>query len=253
VFRKTGAIRGIADLILFRSSLVRDSACWVVARSAGAGGSIQASLSGHTREITVITLYEQHDSGNCYKVRLVLAHRNQPFQTVAMSSMDGSTRRADFLAKNPIGRVPTVQLDDGRFLAESNAILLFFGEGTDLIPADAYDRAKVYEWLFFEQYNHEPAIAVRRALSVYPERRADATPERMAQLLENGNRALGVMEKRLKDADWLAADAFSVADISLYAYTHMAAAGGYDLAQFPGIQRWLDRVAALPRHVSIES
>ncbi len=201
----------------------------------------------------MITLYEQHDSGNCYKVRLVLTHLGRPFQTVAVSSLDGSTRQSEFLAKNPIGSVPTVQLDDGRFLAESNAILLFFAEGTEFIPVDAYDRAKVYEWLFFEQYSHEPAIAVRRALSVYRERRADATPERMAQLLARGNRALGVMEKRLSDADWLAGDAFSVADISLYAYTHMAAAGGYDLAQFPGIRRWLERVAALPRHVSIES
>jgi len=117
----------------------------------------------------MIALYQQHDSGNCYKVRLVLTHLRLPFQTIAVSSVDGSTRRPDFLAKNPIGKVPTVQLDDGRYLAESNAILLHLAEGTALLPADAYDRAKVYEWLFFEQYNHEPSIAVRRALSVYPE------------------------------------------------------------------------------------
>jgi glutathione S-transferase len=120
--------------------------------------------------MTMITLYQQHDSGNCYKVRLVLTHLDRPFRTVAVSSFDGSTRRPDFLAKNPIGKVPAVQLGDGRFLAESNAILLYFGEGTALFPDDAYDRAKAYEWLFFEQYSHEPAIAVRRALSVYPER-----------------------------------------------------------------------------------
>jgi glutathione S-transferase len=148
--------------------------------------------------------------------------------------------------------VPAVQPADGRFLAESNAILLYFGEGTDLVPADSYDRAKVYEWLFFEQYNHEPAIAVRLALSVYAERRAEATPERMAHLLAAGNRALAVMERRLAGADWLVADAFSLADIALYAYTHRAVAGGYDLRQFPSIGRWLLRTAAMPRHIRIE-
>ena len=173
----------------------------------------------------MLTLYQQHDSGNCYKVRLVLSHLGRPFRTVAVSSFDGSTRRPEFLAKNPIGKVPTIELEDGRFLAESNAILLHFAEGTPLLPADSYDRAKAYEWLFFEQYVHEPAIAVRRALSVYPERRAEATPERMAALLEAGNRALAVLERQLQSSDWLAGNAFSVADISLYAYTHVADEG----------------------------
>jgi glutathione S-transferase len=200
----------------------------------------------------MITLYQQHDSGNCYKVRLALTYLGLPFRTIAVSSLDGSTRRPEFLDKNPIGKVPVIQLADGRFLAESNAILLYFGEGTELVPIDLYDRAKVYEWLFFEQYNHEPAIAVRRALSVYAERRAEATPERMAQLLAAGNRALAVMEHRLAGADWLVGTAFSVADISLYAYTHMAAGGGYDLGQFPGVRRWLMRTAATPRHITIE-
>ena len=199
----------------------------------------------------MLTLYQQQDSGNCYKVRLALSHLGVPFRTVAVSSFDGSTRRPEFLAKNPIGKVPTIELDDGRFLAESNAILLHFAEKTRLLPADSYDRAKAYEWLFFEQYVHEPAIAVRRALSVYPERRAEATPERMAALLEAGNRALAVLECRLESTDWLAGNAFSVADISLYAYTHMAGDGGYDLAAFPGISRWLQRVSALPGHIPI--
>lgn len=201
----------------------------------------------------MITLYQQHDSGNCYKVRLALTHLRRPFRTIAVSSFDGSTRQPEFLAKNPIGKVPTVQIDDGRFLAESNAILLYFGEGTALVPMDAYDRAKVYEWLFFEQYNHEPAIAVRRALSVYPERRAEATPERMAHLLETGNRALSIMERRLGGSDWLVGNTFSIADISLYAYTHLAADGGYDLGQFPGTGQWLMRIAGMPRHLAIEA
>jgi glutathione S-transferase len=203
--------------------------------------------------MNMLTLFQQHDSGNCYKVRMVLTHLDRSFRTVEVSSFDGSTRRPEFLARNPIGKVPVVQLADGRHLAESNAILLYFGEGTALVPDDAFDRAKLYEWMFFEQYSHEPAIAVRRALTVYPERRADATPERMAQLLDNGNRALAVIERRLGREDWLAGKAFSLADISLYAYTHMAAAGGYDLEAFPGTRRWLARVAAMPRHIAIDA
>jgi glutathione S-transferase len=201
----------------------------------------------------MITLYQQQDSGNCYKVRLLLSHLGRAFRTVAVSSLDGSTRKPEFLAKNPIGKIPTVELDDGRFLAESNAILLHFAEGTEFLPRDRYDRAKTFEWLFFEQYSHEPVIAVRRALMVYPERRAAATPERMAELLDAGHRALAVMEQRLRTAEWLADACFSVADIALYAYTHMAHEGGFDLALYPGIGEWLSRVRRLPRHIPIDT
>lgn len=201
----------------------------------------------------MITLYQQHSSNNCYKVRLLLTNLERPFSVVEVSARDGSTRTPEYLAKNPIGKVPAVRLDDGRFLAESNAILLHFAEGTAYLPVDPYDRAKVYEWLFFEQYNHEPAIAVRRALIAYPERRALATPERMAQLLEAGNRALEVMERRLASADWLAGAAFSIADIALYAYTHTAEEGGYDLSAFPAVKRWLTRVVRVPRHITLDA
>jgi glutathione S-transferase len=201
----------------------------------------------------MITLFQQSDSGNCYKVRLVLAHVGRPFRTVEVSTFDGSTRRPDFLAKNPIGKVPTVALDDGRHLAESNAILLHFAERTPLLPDDAYDRAKVYEWLFFEQYSHEPAIAVRRALTVYPQRRAAATPERMAALHDAGTFALDVMEARLRSHDWLAGQAFSIADIALYAYTHVAHEAGFELAAYPAIAAWLSRVSAVPGHVTREA
>jgi glutathione S-transferase len=200
----------------------------------------------------MIRLYQQHDSGNCYKVRLVLSHLGRAFRAVAVSSLDGSTRKPEFLAMNPIGKIPTVELDDGRFLAESNAILLHFAEGTEFLPSDRYDRAKTFEWLFFEQYSHEPVIAVRRALVVYPERRATATPERMAELLAAGHRALAVMEQRLRAAEWLAGTSFSVADMALYAYTHMAHEGGFDLAAYPGISSWLSRVRGLPRHIPID-
>ncbi|WP_029350493.1 glutathione S-transferase family protein [Bosea sp. 117] len=199
----------------------------------------------------MITLYDMPESGNSYKVRLAAAHLGRPLRRVRMSSRDGSTRTPEFLARNPIGKLPTVELEDGRCLAESNAIMLYLAEGTPLLPTDRYDRAKAYEWLFFEQYSHEPAIAVRRALLTYAERAALATPERMVQLLEAGNKALGVMEARLAAHDWLAGDAFSVADIALYAYTHTAEEGGYDLAPFPAVRAWLARVAALPGHIGL--
>ena len=141
-------------------------------------------------------LYSQLSSGNCYKPRLLMAKLGLPFEHVAISSTDGSTRKPEFTAKNPNGKVPLLELDDGRFLAESNAILLYLAEGTRFIPDDSYARGLMYQWLFFEQYTHEPNIAVRRALLVYPERAKDATPERLAATLEGGNKALLVMEQR---------------------------------------------------------
>ncbi len=201
----------------------------------------------------MITLYEQHSSGNCYKVRLLLTQLKRPFRTVEVSARDGSTRTPEYLARNPIGKVPALELDDGRFLAESNAMLLHFAEGTRFLPTDPYDRAKTYEWLFFEQYSHEPAIAVLRALRIYEERRHLATPERVAQLTEAGNRALAVMERRLAGADWLAGNAYSIADIALYAYTHTAEEGGLSLAPYPGIGKWLARVAVQPGHITLDA
>ncbi len=199
----------------------------------------------------MITIYGSADSGNCYKPRLLLAKLGRPFRHVEVNLAAGQTRTPEFLAMNPDAKVPLLVLEDGRRLAESNAILSFLAEGTRFLPQDAYQRAVVLQWLFFEQYSHEPAIAVRRALTIYPHRRAQATPERMAQLLEAGNRALGVMERRLGEAPFLAGDALTIADIALYAYTHDAAAGGYDLAAFPAISRWLRRVSDDPGHVPI--
>lgn len=199
----------------------------------------------------MLTLYSQQLSGNAYKPRLILAQLGIPFRIVDMNTYDGSTRKPDYLAKNPIGRVPLLEFEDGRRLAESNAILLHLAEGTRFIPADSFDRAKMYEWLFFEQYNHEPAVAVRISILTAPERAHLRTPERLGPLLDKGNEALGVMEKRLAEADWLAGNAYSIADIALYAYTHRAPLGGYDLAAYPGVSAWLKRVAAQPGHVPI--
>jgi glutathione S-transferase len=200
----------------------------------------------------VLTLYSQQVSGNAYKPRLLMAQLGIPFRIVDVNTYDGSTRKPEFLEKNPIGKVPLLEFEDGRRLAESNAMLLHLAEGTPYLPADSFDRAKAYEWLFFEQYSHEPAIAVRRSILMAPERAHLRTPERLAALLESGNRALAVMEARLSRADWLAGDAYSVADIALYAYTHKAEEGGYELSRYPGIEAWLARVASRPDHVPLE-
>ncbi len=190
-------------------------------------------------------IYGMLDSGNCYKPRLLMALLGRPFEHVETSSRDGTTRTPGYLAKNPIGKVPLLELDDGRFIAESNAILLYLGEGTRYVPADPHDRAVVHQWLFFEQYSHEPNIAVRRSLIVYPERAHLATPERMAGLLEAGNKALAVMETQLAKTPWLAGAAPSVADVALFAYTQDAGLAGYDLNAFPHVAGWLDRVRLL--------
>ena len=200
----------------------------------------------------MMTLYSQQDSGNAYKPRLLMAQLEIPFRLIDINTYDGSTRKPDFLAVNPIGKVPVLALEDGRTLAESNAILLYLAENTRFLPADRYDRGKAYEWLFFEQYTHEPSIAVRRSILTAPERAAQRTPERLQALLESGNFALGVMERRLAVSDWLAGDACSIADIALYAYTHVADEGGYDLAAFPAISRWIHRVKAEPGHVPLD-
>ncbi len=199
----------------------------------------------------MLTLYSQQRSGNAYKPRLLMALLDVPFRIIELNSYDGSTRRPEFLEKNPIGKVPLLEFPDGRRLAESNAMLLHLAENTAYLPADPFDRAKCYEWLFFEQYSHEPAIAVRRSILTAPERAHLRVPERLDPLLEAGNRALAVMERRLSSAEWLAGSAYSVADIALYAYTHSAGEGGFDLSRYPGIVTWLDRVASRPGHVPI--
>ena len=200
----------------------------------------------------MMTLYSQQASGNAYKPRLLMAQLEIPFRLIDINTYDGSTRKPDFLAVNPIGKVPVLVLEDGRTLAESNAILLYLAENTRFLPADRYDRGKAYEWLFFEQYTHEPSIAVRRSILTAPERASQRTPERLQALLDAGNFALAVMERRLAVSDWLAGDSCSVADIALYAYTHVAHEGGYDLAAYPGINRWIQRVKSERGHVPLD-
>lgn len=200
----------------------------------------------------MFTLYSMIDSGNCYKVRLLMAKLGMPFRHVEMYAFDGSTRQPNFLLKNPNGKVPVLELEDGRTLAESNAILLYLAEGTRFLPEERYERALVNQWMFFEQYSHEPYIAVRRSLLKHAERAAQVTPEKLAFLLEGGNRALHVMETALRDNPFIAGKTISAADIALYAYTHDAAAGEFELTAFPRVSQWLNRVAADPGHVPLE-
>ena len=195
------------------------------------------------------TIYGMADSGNCYKPRLLMAKLGRQFRHVEVSSHDGGTRAEAFTAKNPNAMVPLLEFDDGRLLAESNAMLLHLGEGTRFVPDDPYERALAYQWLFFEQYSHEPYIAVRRALLTFPNRKKDATPERLALTLERGDKALRVMDKRLAEAPFFSGSAISVADIALYAYTHVAEEGGFDLGGYPSVIAWLARVERDPGHV----
>jgi glutathione S-transferase len=197
-------------------------------------------------------LYGMIDSGNCYKPRLLMAKLGIAFTNVEVSSHTGDTRKAEYVAKNPNAMVPLLELDDGRRIAESNAILLYLAESTRFLPADRYERALAYQWLFFEQYSHEPYIAVRKALLTFPERAKDATPERLASTLERGNKALRVMNRHLEGNAFFAGDAYSVADIALYAYTHTAEMGGFQLDAYPAVAEWLKRVEADPGHVPLE-
>ena len=197
-------------------------------------------------------LYDSPVSGNCYKVRLLLAHLGLPYERRTMDVVDRSNRRDVLGDLNPALRVPTLVLDDGRPLAESGAIIWYLGEDTRLVPEDPYARAQVLQWMFFEQYDHEPAIAVARfwlAYSGRPDDFADRLPERTAA----GHRALAAMERHLADRQFLVGDSLTLADIALYAYTHVADEGGFDLEPYPGVRRWLARVAAEPGHVSIDA
>ena len=197
-------------------------------------------------------LYNSPVSGNCYKVRLLLAHLELAYETVDMSVVDRSNRPEVLGGLNPALRVPTLVLDDGRPLAESNAILWYFGDGTRYVPTDPYERAQVLQWMFFEQYSHEPYIAVVRFWLRY-----SGAPERFAEQLpaktQGGYAALDAMERHLEGREFLVGAGYSIADISLYAYTHVAHEGDFDLGPYPAIRAWLDRVAAQPRHVTIDA
>ena len=199
----------------------------------------------------MLTLYGDLDSGNVYKVRLLFARLGFAYRRVDTTQNRGETRTPEFLAINPIGKIPTLVFDDGRVLSESGAILYYFARDTVLFPADAWEQANALRWMFFEQYSHEPYIAVNRHWKLHlPPAEQNALAERMAANHQRGEQALAVMERQLSASDWLAAGRCTIADIALHAYTHTATDGGFDLARYPGIQTWLGRVASQPGHIA---
>ena len=196
----------------------------------------------------MFTVYGMSDSGNCYKVKLALEQLALPYRWVEVDSARGETRSLKFLSMNANGKVPTLALEDGTFLPESNAILNYLAHGSRLLPSDRLDHARVLQWMFFEQYSHEPYVAVARSILRYQPSDSPRRAE-LPRLLERGNQALSVMEQHLSRAPFFVGGRYSIADIALYAYTHCAADGGFKLADFPAVSAWLERVKAQPRHV----
>jgi glutathione S-transferase len=197
-----------------------------------------------------VVLYDSAVSGNCYKVRLLFALLGVDYERQPLSVVDKSDREEVLGGLNPGLRVPTVVLDDGRPLGESGAILWYFADGTQYVPSGSYDRAKVLQWMFFEQYSHEPYVAVARHWLMH-----DMAPSREAleEKQRGGYAALGGLERVLSEGRDFLVDGFSIADIALYAYTHVAHQGGFDLSGYPRIRAWVDHVAAQPGYVSIDA
>jgi glutathione S-transferase len=197
-------------------------------------------------------LYNSQLSGNCWKVRQILALRGIEYERVEVDVFDRSNRPELLGGKNPALRVPTLELDDGEHLAESNAILWYFGDESPYLPADPLARARVLQWMFFEQYELEPTIAVARFWIALLGEREQYAAELEAKW-RGGNRALAALDGRLAGRDWLVGGGFTIADISLYAYTHLAEEGDFDLALYPHVQAWIERVAAVPGYQPMDA
>ena len=196
----------------------------------------------------MLRLHDNHLSGNGYKPRLLLAHLGRTYERIEVDILKGETRTPEFLARNPNGRIPVLELDDGTCLAESNAILFYLAEGSPFLPADRLGRALALQWMFFEQYSHEPCIAVARHWIQHVEM-TEAQRAQLPDKQEGGRAALSVMEGHLRESDWFGGCSMNIADIALYAYTHVADEGGFDLADYPAVRDWLGRVAEQPGHV----
>ncbi|MEQ8975767.1 MAG: glutathione S-transferase family protein [Coleofasciculus sp. C1-SOL-03] len=195
-------------------------------------------------------LYDFLRSGNCYKVRLLMTQLGIPFERVEVNILQGESRTPEFMPKNLNGRVPVLEVEPDKFLAESNAILFYLSEGTPFLPDNSWQRAKVLQWLFFEQYSHEPYIATSRYwISILG--KAEEYQEALAQKRQPGYAALTVMETHLQKHRFFVGDRYTIADIGLFAYTHVAEEGGFDLSRFPSILSWLERVTVQPRHIRI--
>ncbi len=195
-------------------------------------------------------LYDNWISGNCYKVRLLLAHLGREYERREVDVFDRSDREQILGGLNPALRVPTLVLDDGRALAESNAILVYLAERTEYLPEDRFERAQVLQWMFFEQYSHEPYVAVLR---FWAHAGIEPGPAEAEARRRGGEAALAALERHLGDREYLVGPGLTVADIALYAYTHVAGEAGFDLGRLPAVGAWLRRVAAAPGHVPIDA
>lgn len=195
-------------------------------------------------------LYDFLPSGNSYKVRLLMTQMGMPFERINVNILQGETRTPEFLSKNPNGQIPVLEVETGQYLAESNAILVYLSEGTEFLPYDRFLRAQVLQWLFFEQYSHEPFIATSRFwISILG--KAEEYQTEIEKKREPGYAALKVMENHLSNHQFFVGERYTIADIALFAYTHVADEGGFDLSNFPCIQAWIERVKSQPRYISI--
>jgi len=190
-------------------------------------------------------------SGNCFKVKLLLKQLRLQYEWIHVDVLDKETRTADFLAMNPNGRIPLLETETGAFLPESNAILHYLAEGSAMLPGNRLEHAQVLQWMFFEQYSHEPYIATARYIVRYLRRPAEQE-HRLQDKMAPGYAALAVMEKHLASRQFFVGERYSIADISLYAYTHVAAEGGFDLAPYPAVRAWLERVGDQPGYVCMD-
>ena len=200
----------------------------------------------------MVKLYEYASSGNCYKIRLLLNQLGIAYERVPTDILKGESRTPEFLEMNPLGKTPVLEVKPGQYLAESNAIITYLGDGTDFFPTDRWERAQVMQWLFFEQYSHEPNIATVRFWILHNNQSELAQKrEIIAQKQQLGYAALQVMENHLAKHDYFVSNRYSIADIALYAYTHVAHEGGFDLIKFPAILAWFDRIVQQPDHLTI--
>jgi glutathione S-transferase len=204
----------------------------------------------HGEGNAMFKVYGDYRSGNCYKVKLMLHLLGKEYQWIAIDILKDETQSEAFLARNPNGKIPVLELEDGTCLWESNAILNFLADGSEFLPTEPRLRTQVLQWQFFEQYSHEPYVAVARFIQLY-QGMPEARREEHARCLALGYKALKVMEKQLERTPYLVGEQYSIADIALYAYTHVADEGGFSLEAFPAIRAWLDRVASHPRHVTM--
>jgi glutathione S-transferase len=200
----------------------------------------------------MLRVFGDAQSGNCYKVQLLLRQLGRPFEWVPVDVLKGETQTPEFLALNPAGQVPLLRLPDGRTLPESNAILLYLAEGSALLPVDPWQRAQVHRWLFWEQYRHEPAVAVARFIVHYLKNPPEQA-QRLSQLQQKSHAVLALMDAHLARQPFMAGDAYTVADVALYAYTHVAPQGGVMLDAYPALRDWLARVAAQPGHAPMDA